>query len=206
MASASACPVLNRWGALGTGYPEWLQETKPHPVPDQSLPLTSFSIVLPSPLLHGHPAPHLLPRHLPLDTHEEWGLGIQHHFAETAKSAEQACLGKNEVSSLQHELKSQSDSWGCTMWNARSQTPLIPLCLLTSVDKRGAGQVGAGAWEDPQGRRTPSLMNVTDHMIWLGLSSFYLQGVNLDLLKTNYRSRTVCVTPPMFKISSSVTS
>lgn len=50
------------------------------------------------------------------------------------------------------------------MQSARSQTRLIPLCLLTGVDRHSRGLAGwAQGWGDQaQASKVPSLKNVTD--------------------------------------------
>ena len=80
-----------------------------------------------------------------------------------AKTEDQGCLGRGEVSPLQVRRHNVSYE-GCTMQSARSQTRLIPLCLLTGVDRHSEGLAGwAQGWEDQaRASKGPSLKNVTD--------------------------------------------
>ena len=108
-----------------------------------------------------------------------------------------AGLGKAEVFSLQHWGSSVTYG-GCTMWNARSKTPLIPLCLLDEVKTQGEVLAEAGRPGEPKagGGTVPSLINVIDGIIWLGAEWLPPAGCQFRSSWANYRSRAVCYLHP----------
>lgn len=84
------------------------------------------------------------------------------------------------------------------MWNARSKTPLIPLCLLDEVETQGEALAEAGCTGKPKagGGMVPSLINVIDGIIWLRVEWLLPAGCQFKSSRANYGSRAMCYLHP----------